>query len=912
MRPLRLSRLLFLRSLVAALLTFAVAYPLLVSWLLPQAGREIEQRQLQLGRAIAGQVQAHLAGPAFALEGIAHALSLERNVNPQLLYALLDGFLEQPGSFSSLYLVNESGRVIAVGLSPARQGLRVDLLGIDLSTHPLWRAAQDDDGLHWTDAFLSTVEGDFTVAVGRRAGRHTLIGEIAFRQLAMRLDAATGDASLRTLLLDRRGRTVADSRDELRARQQDFGYLDFVRGSQGGDGRVHRFQFEGEAMLGTVTTVPQLGWRVLVMRPQQEAYRPARIANLIMLAGLAVAVLIGLGGAAFQARYFGRQFRALADFAAAVGEGRYGQRWTPSRVREVNDLAQSVTQMSSAIQWREQEVAASQAAYRELVDNTSELVLRLDADWRLTYANPALCRLLGVGAADCLGEPMGRWLRYDQEEWQKKVFAELAAGAASVAFECPMVDDAGIIHWVAWTLHTGSDDEGRRRYGAIGHDITERRAASEALQRSEERLRAMLNAATTVAIQWYDGAGRVLYWNPGSTLMYGYTAEEALGRGLDELVYSSEQMREFRAMLQRLNVDGGTEGPVEVALRNRSGETLYVLMSAFSIPARGGGRYFVCIDIDVTERRLATRRLQELNENLEARVSERTAALAHSNAELAATLDHLQLAQEELLRAEKMAALGALVAGVAHELSTPLGNGLMAANTVSDHTRSLRRELESGLRRSVLEQYLSDTEAASRIIERNLERAAELVASFRQVAVDQASSQRRSFTLDELVDEIAMTLRPSFRHQPWQLNVEVEPGLVLDSYPGPLGQVLTNLINTALVHGFDGCSQGSVTVSGRAEGDDRVVLEVRDDGRGIAPENLRRIFDPFFTTRLGQGGSGLGLHIVHSLVVNLLGGSIQVDSLPGRGTCMRVRIPRSAPQAVQGSEAADTPDQIGR
>jgi signal transduction histidine kinase len=245
-----------------------------------------------------------------------------------------------------------------------------------------------------------------------------------------------------------------------------------------------------------------------------------------------------------------------------------------------------------------------------------------------------------------------------------------------------------------------------------------------------------------------------------------------------------------------------------------------------------------------------------------------------------------------------MAALGALVAGVAHELNTPLGNSLIASNTVRDHSRELRLQLEGGLRRSALESYLDDAESASAIIQRNLERAASLVSSFKQVAVDQASSQRRAFALAEVVDEIVMTVRPSLRRRPFRLAAEVDETVRLDSYPGALGQVLTNLITNAIVHGFEERNAGTVLVRGYAEGTEAAVLEVCDDGLGIPAFAQRRIFEPFFTTRMGRGGSGLGLHIVHSLVTNVLGGTITVKSTEGKGTRVRVTIPLQAPLAA--------------
>jgi signal transduction histidine kinase len=209
--------------------------------------------------------------------------------------------------------------------------------------------------------------------------------------------------------------------------------------------------------------------------------------------------------------------------------------------------------------------------------------------------------------------------------------------------------------------------------------------------------------------------------------------------------------------------------------------------------------------------------------------------------------------------------LGALVAGVAHEMNTPIGNGLMAVSTLAQRTRELQAMLNTGLRRSDFERFLAQVETAADISTRNLGRAAELISSFKRVAVDQTSSQRRVFDLAEVVHEIVLTLQPTLKHTPYQVMTDVSAGLVLDSYPGPLGQVLSNLVQNAVVHAFGDRPEGRIDITAQAAGD-AFVLTVADDGEGIAPEHLEKVFDPFFTTRLGQGGSGLGLHIVHNVV----------------------------------------------
>ena len=171
----------------------------------------------------------------------------------------------------------------------------------------------------------------------------------------------------------------------------------------------------------------------------------------------------------------------------------------------------------------------------------------------------------------------------------------------------------------------------------------------------------------------------------------------------------------------------------------------------------------------------------------------------------------------------------------------------------------------------------------------------DLIAHFKQVAVDQTSAQRRPFDLAEVVGEVVLTLRPQFKATPYRIEVDIPPGIDMDSFPGPLGQVLTNLVNNALLHGFAGLPAGVVRIAAEAQGD-RVRIQVADNGRGIAPEHQSRVFDPFFTTRLGQGGSGLGLHIVYSIVTRVLGGRIDLASQPGEGTEITLEIPVIAPQ----------------
>lgn len=297
-------------------------------------------------------------------------------------------------------------------------------------------------------------------------------------------------------------------------------------------------------------------------------------------------------------------------------------------------------------------------------------------------------------------------------------------------------------------------------------------------------------------------------------------------------------------------------------------------------------------------------KIRQLNESLEQRVAERTIELEHDRQQLAATnarlaqaLDTVQLAQEELARNEKLTALGSIVAGVAHELNTPIGNSLMAASTLNDNVHRFAASFHAGLKRSEVEGFIQESSAISELLTRNIIRAADLVTSFKQIAVDQTSSQRRGFDLARVVRENIEALMPTLRKTPFTVTQQVEAGLSMDSYPGPLGQVLINLINNAVIHGFHDRSSGAITIEGRGGREGWIELTVSDNGAGIAPDIISRIYDPFFTTKLGAGSTGLGLNITHNIVTGLLGGQIQVDSTPGQGTRFTISVPCVAPQA---------------
>lgn len=431
---------------------------------------------------------------------------------------------------------------------------------------------------------------------------------------------------------------------------------------------------------------------------------------------------------------------------------------------------------------------------------------------------------------------------------------------------------------------------------ALLRDVTDAQAAARALRESEARF-ARLFEQSPLPMSYCSDADdfSTNHWNAAWFATFGFDAVSAQGRsGTDLGIWVQPEQR--RALLERA-MHGEPVSDVEVRMRHSNGALRWISLSAR--PFVEAQRTLIVLSyFDITERRHAQEEIEALNVRLEERVAQRTADLQAANQELTQTLEALHVAKDQLVQSEKLAALGALVAGVAHELNTPIGNALTVSTSLEYRLQEFETAMAQGLKRSDLQNLLDDTRQASDILTRNLTRAGALVTSFKQVAVDQTSAQRRQFELAELVAEIVLTLTPSTRKAGCQIEVEVPEGMAMDSYPGALGQVLANLINNAMVHGYEGVREGRIIVRAERAGDDSIVLSVQDFGRGIAPDHRNHIFEPFFTTRMGQGGSGLGLHIVHNLVSQVLGGRIEFTSEVGQGTRFRATLPLHAPNVA--------------
>lgn len=272
---------------------------------------------------------------------------------------------------------------------------------------------------------------------------------------------------------------------------------------------------------------------------------------------------------------------------------------------------------------------------------------------------------------------------------------------------------------------------------------------------------------------------------------------------------------------------------------------------------------------------------------------------------------HASETQRYLIETERLAALGGLVAGVAHEISSPIGTSLTVASTLAHRSADFTDQIASRqVRRAMLVEFADGCRVAAEQLVANLQRAAGLIQSFKQVAVDRSSDDRRAFDLKFATEQVTASVRPRLLKSQSSLAIEIPSDIIMDSFPGPYGQVLTNLIFNALTHGFADRLGGHILIKARRLGMDQVEITFSDDGSGIPEEFQRRIFDPFFTTRRAHGNTGLGLHIVYNIVTQRLGGRITLVSTSGKGTIFCVTLPLLAPS--EESEPTSAAERLTR
>jgi PAS domain S-box-containing protein len=389
---------------------------------------------------------------------------------------------------------------------------------------------------------------------------------------------------------------------------------------------------------------------------------------------------------------------------------------------------------------------------------------------------------------------------------------------------------------------------------------------------------------------------QVTRWNQAWFDTFGFDPQVAQGQSGESLKIWVDPERR-RQMLQG-SLRGEANNEMEACLRFASGEVRTFLLSTVNLIEKQVVAVLVSF-FDLTDLRQTQRELLNLKLALEGNVLHRTIQLQNANVDLSHALEKLKLTKDHLVQSEKLAALGAMMAGIAHELNTPIGNGITVATTLEHRIDEFSAHMAQGIKRSELVQLLNDIKLGAILVNRSLHRAGALISSFKQDAADHTAQHRKRFMLSHLVAEILPSLQVEVSNSDCELEAHIDDELAMDTFFAPLTNVITHIVQNALTHAFSDKRKGTICIMAKRSPEDPViVLTISDDGCGIAASDIHHVFEPFFTTRFGQGRSGLGLHIVHNIVSGLLGGTIDVLSERKNGTTFVIKIPTEAPDRL--------------
>ncbi len=532
--------------------------------------------------------------------------------------------------------------------------------------------------------------------------------------------------------------------------------------------------------------------------------------------------------------------------------------------------------------------AEGNSTLARIVQEAGLVLVRLDTAGVVMEWSESAENLLGLGSAEAEGHSVYELLPPDRQGEFRKMLEKAARGRNVRAFDTTLPNQDGEA-LVLRVSNVPIEQEGERRpvgVYLILQDRTAQARAEASLRQSTQQSRALFQTVPDAIILLND-EGTIESMNPAAEKMFRYVGHEVIGRNVDIFVPKAvrEQYAGSATDFLRDNVGRFVGRMFETRACRRNDEEFPVELAIAAIETEGV-RTFAGVVRDISDRKKQEEMLRQLNDNLADEVRERT----RINESLEQTLEELKATQEHLVQAEKMASLGGMVAGVAHEINTPLGVGITASSILATHTKQFLAKLKEGdVPDSTYTQYAMIAGETVKMLEANLLRAAELVKSFKQIAVDQTSSQKRRFGVGELIEETLMSLQPKLKKTKLKVKTSYDDFFVI-GHAGAFTQILTNFIVNSIVHAYDEGQEGTLRIHARLE-DSILVLVYSDDGRGMNEEQRRKIFEPFYTTKRGAGGTGLGMHIVYNLVHKEEGGAIQVKSEPGQGAEFTVRLP---------------------
>lgn len=550
--------------------------------------------------------------------------------------------------------------------------------------------------------------------------------------------------------------------------------------------------------------------------------------------------------------------------------------------------------LNDSIRLQEKETQLIRENLRQVMDLVPSIIYVKDGNGCFQLINKAMAESLGSTAEALIGK-LHVDVHPEPEEAKRMHEDDLAVirtRLPQASKEEPYHYADGSIHWLQSTrLPFTLFDSDKPAVLTLAVDITSLRHQEATIKTSEERFRAIFNQTYQFS-SILDLNGNFLQVNETTLMAFEKKRGELLGTPFSEAPWWGDD-RLMQDLLRNVVHRAARGEAIQDYIDNFLPDGSVIDVDFTLKPARNSEGQIVFLIAewrDITRLKESEEKLRRLNEGLEQRVAERTRKLEEAKAELEDSLEELHRTQKELILSEKMAALGGLVAGVAHEINTPLGVGVTASSFLEERLKHLETAFNTEeLKRSDLENFIQAGRESCTSILSNLGRAAELIKSFKQVAADQSSELPRSFNLRAYVDEVLVSLKPKFK----PTNHVIEnacPDIEFYSFPGAFMQILTNLLVNTLMHAYEEGEHGHIRIGGKRRGK-KLFFTFSDDGKGIPHDKADKVFEPFYTTKRAQGGTGLGLHIVFNTVTQTLGGTIRMESEPGEGTRYTIVLP---------------------
>jgi PAS domain S-box-containing protein len=558
--------------------------------------------------------------------------------------------------------------------------------------------------------------------------------------------------------------------------------------------------------------------------------------------------------------------------------------------------------------------------FRLIINSIPDPICLIGCNGAIGATNPAFCRLLGFPESELLDKSMSMLTVESVEAIEQKLKNWRRSGSplpSAIEFQTQgqgtikcttygnLLNPSASSDQTLILLRVKTRQSSNKGFAALNDQIkqlekqiVERKRAARELQESEARIRLILESAGEM-IFGIDKQGKMSFVNPAFMKIMGYEDDTpVIGEDAMELLGQTDPERKAYPLEQApIRLSLINEAPIHSEreyFTKSDGSVFPVEYRCFPIVQDDSIIGVVVTATDITQRRRAQDEINRLNKDLERRVEERTA--------------ELERAISKLAQSEKLSALGDLVAGVAHEINTPIGIGVTSATHLQERGNYYRQLYEKGkLTQGDFESFMKVTEDSCNILVANLNRSANLVRSFKQVAVDQVSESRREFNVRQYIEEIIQSLHPKLKKTNHRIEIECQNNIYINSFPGAFAQIITNFIINSLIHGFEHTDAGQITIAVE-KNEGYLIFKYSDNGVGMNDDAVKKVFDPFYSTRRGRGGTGLGMHVVYNLVTNTFNGSIECESAPNEGVqfLMRLHVP-----SVYATSSVETKEHSG-